>query len=134
MYRHSISAASALLLVSLVLPGDLAHADSGEPSGPSVTRIVTLDNAPAAQEAAPQDRAAARRTVSDAQQQLIGAAHESGITVSVQRRYRNVVNGLLVKVPAGQADRLAALPGVAQVTEPVTYEMPEKRLSCRFRG
>lgn len=126
MYRHSISAASALLLVSLVLPGDLAHADSGEPSGPSVTRIVRLDNAPAAQEAAPQDRAAARRTVSDAQQQLIDAAHESGIAVSVQRRYRNVVNGLLVKVPAGQTDRLAALPGVAEVTEPVTYEMPEK--------
>ncbi|WP_327240713.1 S8 family serine peptidase [Streptomyces sp. NBC_01318] len=126
MYRHSISAASALLLVSLVLPGDLAHADSGEPSGPSVTRIVRLDNAPAAQEAAPQDRAAARRTVSDAQQQLIDAAHESGIAVSVQRRYRNVVNGLLVKVPAGQTDRLAALPGVAGVTEPVTYEMPEK--------
>ncbi|MFE7242701.1 S8 family serine peptidase [Streptomyces sp. NPDC057580] len=126
MYRHSISAASALLLVSLILPGDLAHADSDDRSGPWVTRIVTLDSAPAAQQAAPQDRETARRTVSHAQRTLVDAAHDAGIALSVERQYRNVVNGLLVEVPAGQTGRLTELPGVAQVTEPVTYEMPEK--------
>ncbi|MEV7237052.1 S8 family serine peptidase [Streptomyces sp. NPDC051020] len=126
MYRHSISAACALLLVSLILPSDLAHADSDELSGPSVTRIVTLDSAPAAQQAAPQDRAAARRMVSDTQRTLVDAAHDAGMTLSVRRQYRNVVNGLLVEVPAGQTGRLAELPGVAEVTEPVTYEMPER--------
>ncbi|MFE7112923.1 S8 family serine peptidase [Streptomyces sp. NPDC057575] len=53
-------------------------------------------------------------------------AGHAGIPLTVHRHYRNVVNGLVVKVPAAQADRLTALPGVASVSKPVVYEAPEK--------
>ncbi|MGW3498719.1 S8 family serine peptidase [Streptomyces sp. NPDC001020] len=126
MNRHSITAAAALLLLPLAGSGSLAHAATDDRSGPSVTRIITLDSAPAAQRSSSKDRAAARHAVDDSQRVLVDVARHAGIPLTVHRHYRNVVNGLVVKVPAAQADRLTALPGVASVSKPVVYEAPEK--------
>ncbi|MGW2768824.1 S8 family serine peptidase [Streptomyces sp. NPDC001275] len=125
MNRHSITAAAAFLLLPLAVPGSPAHAATDDLSGPSVTRIVTLDSAPAAQQTSPNSRAAARRAVADSQRVLVDVAKQAGIALTVHRHYRNVVNGLVVKVPAAQAARLTALPGVASVSKPVVYEAPE---------
>ncbi|GAA3478122.1 S8 family serine peptidase [Streptomyces yanii] len=132
MSRHSVTAAVAFLLLPLAVPGSLTQAQaqtraaSDDRSGPSVTRIVTLDSAPAAQRSSPKERAAARRAVDDSQEALVGDAKRARIALTVERHYRDVVNGMVVKVPAAQAGRLAALPGVASVSEPVTYAPPEK--------
>ncbi|MFB6715075.1 MULTISPECIES: S8 family serine peptidase [unclassified Streptomyces] len=126
MNRQSITAAAALLLLPLAVPGSLAHAATDDRSGASVTRIITLDSAPAAQRSSPKERAAARHAVDDSQRELLDAAGHAGIPLTVHRHYRNVVNGLVVKVPAAQAGRLTALPGVASVSKPVVYEAPEK--------
>ncbi|WP_413751819.1 S8 family serine peptidase [Streptomyces sp. R-74717] len=126
MNRQSITAAAALLLLPLAVPGSLAHAATDDRSGPSVTRIITLDSAPASQRSSPKERAAARHAADDSQRELVDAAGHAGIPLTVHRHYHNVVNGLVVKVPAAQADRLTALPGVASVSKPVVYEAPEK--------
>ncbi|WP_079062741.1 S8 family serine peptidase [Streptacidiphilus griseoplanus] len=126
MYRLPRSLLAGALLLPLTAPGGVALAASDGASGPTVTRIVTLDGAPAAQLAAPGVRAAARSAVDDSQQALVDTARDAGITLTVGRRFHNVVNGLSVKVPAAQAWRLSTLPGVVSVSEPVVYQPPEK--------
>ncbi|MFD4370613.1 S8 family serine peptidase [Streptomyces sp. NPDC058486] len=126
MYRQAIPAAAALILFPAVLPGSPAPAGPEDRTGPTVTRIVTLDGAPAARQAAPGERDGARRAVDTSQRALVAAAREAGIDLTVRRSYREVVNGLTVRVPASQAARLAGLPGVAQVSEPVVYAAPER--------
>ncbi|MEV0429283.1 S8 family serine peptidase [Micromonospora sp. NPDC050495] len=124
MYRRHAALAAALLLLPLTVPSSAA-ATAGDDPGSAVTRIVILDSAPAAQQAAPAQRAAARAAVDRSQQDLTDAARDAGIPVAVNRRYRDVVNGLVVKVPPDRAARLAALPGVAAVSAPVAYAAPD---------
>ncbi|WP_283851749.1 S8 family serine peptidase [Streptomyces sp. ML-6] len=126
MYKTTLAATTGILTLALSLPG--APADAAVAAGPdrAVTRIVTLDGAPAAQRFASPDRKAARGAVDRSQEALLDAAKDAGITLSVHRRYRNAVNGLAVEVPASQAERLRTLPGVASVAEPQAYETPER--------
>ncbi|MGW8885702.1 S8 family serine peptidase [Streptomyces sp. NPDC055749] len=125
MYRHTLTASAALLMLPVLLSGDPALAADDAPDR-FVTRIVTLDSAPAAQQATPKDRAGARRAVDASQRTLVDAAKGAGIDLTVERHFRNVVNGLTVKVPASQAALLNTLPGVSQVTAPVTFAAPER--------
>ncbi|WP_326709814.1 MULTISPECIES: S8 family serine peptidase [unclassified Streptomyces] len=126
MYRYSPHAAAGLLLLALISPGHVAQAATDGSSGPTVTRIVTLDSAPAAQQVRPGERAAARGAVDDVQDALVDRARDAGLAVAVRRRIRNVVDAVVVRMPADQVSRLAELPGVASVSKPVRYAMPER--------
>ncbi|MFE4686728.1 hypothetical protein ACFRNJ_39060 [Streptomyces sp. NPDC056721] len=97
MYRHFPHAAAGLLLLALVSPGHVAQAATDGPSGPTVTRIVTLDSAPAAQQVRPGERAAERGAVDDAQDALVDRARDAGLAVAMRRRIRNVVDAVVVR-------------------------------------
>ncbi|MEU2230922.1 S8 family serine peptidase [Streptomyces vietnamensis] len=125
MYRHSITTAAGLLLLPLALPGVPAQAEEAPAGSGTVTRIITLDSAPAARKVAAPDRAAARGAVDAAQRDLVRAARDAGIDLTVKTRYREVVNGLSVRLSATDAERLDGVPGVAAVAEPTVHETPE---------
>lgn len=109
-------------LAVAVLPA-AASADIRAPrSSAPVHRIMTLTRP--ASVAAP--AAAARAAVDDEQSTVRAAASEAGIAFTVDRRYSHLLNALSVTVPADQADRLAALPGVESVSTPVTYQPPDR--------
>jgi subtilisin family serine protease len=55
------------------------------------------------------------------QDAFIGRLHEAIPQARVRWRYRLVLNGMAVVAPADQAQRLAALPGVAEVYRSVRY-------------
>ncbi|MBW5250234.1 S8 family serine peptidase [Streptomyces sp. P01-B04] len=116
--------AAGLLLLPLAVPTGTARANDG-PAGQTVTRIITLGDAPAARYAAARERAAARAAVDVSQRGVVDAARSAGVDISVRQHYRELVNGLAVEVPASQSGLLATLPGVAAVAEPAVYEAPE---------
>ncbi|MFG3039124.1 S8 family serine peptidase [Streptomyces sp. NPDC048330] len=119
---------AALLAALLLLPVTPASAAPRLPAArdePLVTRIVTLDSAPAVREAPAASRSTAAADVDASQRELVSTARRAGIRLTASRHYRHVVNGLVVKVPQSQTALLGALPGVASVTAPVVYEAPE---------
>jgi len=82
--------------------------------------IVVLDDAPLARRPAP-ERAAASGQLDIAQRTLEPSL--LGLGAVVNFRYRNVINGLGIRVPSGRLPLVAALPGVKAVY-PVTYLAP----------
>ncbi|MFJ9889569.1 S8 family serine peptidase [Streptomyces sp. NPDC091287] len=124
MHASHAALAAALLLASLATPATAAPQGPSAPA-PTVTRIVTLDSAPPTRDRTTANRRAALAEVDSAQRELLSAADRAGVDATVVRRYRHVVNGLAVTLPASQAARLATLPGVSSVSEPVVYEAPE---------
>ncbi|MFE6818652.1 S8 family serine peptidase [Streptomyces sp. NPDC057677] len=118
---------AALLAALLLVPVAPAAAAprSPFPHEPLVTRVVTLDSAPAVREVPTASRGAAAADVDASQRALMSAAERAGIRLTAGRHYRHVVNGLTVRVPQSQAALLDGLPGVASVTAPVVFEAPE---------
>lgn len=82
---------------------------------------ILLLAGPAAVEAPPGGRAAAARAVSAGQSGIERTLSDLGATVTF--RYRVLVNGLAVRVPAGRMPAIAALPEVRAVI-PVGYMAP----------
>ena len=82
--------------------------------------IVILDG-PAAGRAAPATRPDRARALSAAQQEVERTV--AGIGGRVNFRYRMLLNGLAVRLPAGRAEALARLPAVRAVV-PVSYLAP----------
>ncbi|WP_233600956.1 MULTISPECIES: hypothetical protein [Micromonospora] len=77
MSPRKLTMAAALLLVPLAVPGGAAQAAGDAGSGPTVTRIVALDSAPAAQQAAPAERPAARAAVDRARRRTTSSSPRS---------------------------------------------------------
>lgn len=103
--RRSLIAALALLpLAATMAPAAATDAGTGDRT---VTRIVTVSGDTAA------DRAA-----------VLDEAERAGIDLTVTRRFDKVLSGFTVRVFESDAARLAALPDVAEVAAPVTYEAP----------
>ncbi|MFE4798763.1 S8 family serine peptidase [Streptomyces sp. NPDC056708] len=103
--RRSLIAALALLpLAATMAPAAATDAGTGDRT---VTRIVTVSGDSAA------DRAA-----------VLDEAERAGIDLTVTRRFDTVLSGFTVRVLESDAARLAALPDVAEVAAPVTYEAP----------
>ncbi|MGW8883910.1 S8 family serine peptidase [Streptomyces sp. NPDC055749] len=124
MHASRAALLAALLLVP-VAPATAAPRSLAPDDEPLVTRIVTLDSAPAVREAPPSSRRAAAADVDSSQRELKSAADRAGIRLTSTRHYRHVINGLAVKVPESQAGLLGSLPGVSSVAAPVVYEVPE---------
>lgn len=123
MHASPAALLAVLLAVPLAAPASAAAAP-GPDSADRVTRIVTLD-APPVDETSADARQLAETAVAGAQREVVEGAGRAGVDLTVTRRYRYALNGLAVRLPASQESRLAALPGVASVSEPVRYEAPE---------
>lgn len=123
--RATPAAVTAVLLVAGLTAPSAATPQELPSTARTVTRLVTLDSAPTARDQSPASRRANAAEFAAAQRDLLRAAGRAGIDVTVERRYSHVVNGLAVKLPSSQVGLLAALPGIASVTEPVAYEPPE---------
>ncbi|MFE6856472.1 hypothetical protein ACFVDH_37490, partial [Streptomyces sp. NPDC057674] len=102
---------AALLAALLLVPVAPAAAAprSPVPHEPLVTRVVTLDSAPAVREVPTASRGAAAADVDASQRALMSAAERAGIRLTAGRHYRHVVNGLTVRVPQSQAALLDGL-------------------------
>ena len=106
----------ALLCMALLLllPASGAGTTAPGPRGGMVEVVVTLDAPPVA-------RGGQLRTLSAVQGSVESSLAESVPDASVQRRYSLVLDGLAVKVPAGELGQLDDLPGVTGVYPSVTY-------------
>lgn len=130
------SAVGRGLLLALVVGAAWAGPAAASPAAVEV--VVTLDQpslAQAVEDSRALSPAAKRRRLSlssptsagylravDRAQDALAARIERRIPgAQVRWRYRIVLNGLAVVVPAGQVSRLSSLPGVARVVTPVRY-------------
>lgn len=88
---------------------------------------ILLLAGPAAAEVAPARRAATARAISESQDDIERTLADLGATVTF--RYRVLVNGLAVRVPAGRMGAVASLPEVRAVV-PVSYMAPAQAPSA----
>jgi subtilisin family serine protease len=99
-----------VVAAGLALP--LAGASAGPgtpPAGPRVELVVTLK------------RPSSAALVARGQARFLAALHRAVPDAQVRWRYRLVLDGLALAVPAGSAARIAALPGVSAVYPSVRY-------------
>jgi len=115
-----MSALKRLVLLSIVvlvsvpaLAGAQSQA-SDAARGPLVEVIVTLDAPPLA-------RGGQLRTLSAVQGNAEAGLARTVPDLSVQRRYSTVLDGLAVKLPQSEVDRLQSVDGVARVYPNVSY-------------
>src|SRR6187397_2474535 len=92
-----------LCMALLLLPASGAGTTAPGPRGGMVDVVVTLDAPPVA-------RGGHLRTLSAVQGSVESSLAESVPDASVQRRYSLVLDGLAVKVPAGELGQLDDLP------------------------
>ncbi|MFE6888287.1 S8 family serine peptidase [Streptomyces sp. NPDC057694] len=122
---HATRAVTATaLLLSTAFPA-AASPSYARTDGHEVTRIVTLTGSPAELQVPSSRRRAAGVTLAADQDRFLTDARQAGIAVTVSRRFRQLVNGLTVRVPSSQAGRLGSLAGVASVSVPARYDAPE---------
>ena len=106
-----------LSIVALVSVPALAGAQSQAPDaarGPLVDVILTLDAPPLA-------RGGHVRTLSAVQGNVEAGLAQTVPELSVQRRYSTVLDGLAVRLPQSEVDRLQSVDGVTKVYPNVSY-------------
>jgi subtilisin family serine protease len=106
-----------LSIVALVSVPALAGAQSQVPTaarGPLVEIILTLDAPPLA-------RGGQLRTLSAVQGNVEAGLAQTVPDLTVQRRYSTVLDGLAVRLPQGEVDRLQSVDGVTKVYPNVSY-------------
>ncbi len=106
-----------LFVVALVSVPALAGAQSQAPDaarGPLVDVILTLDAPPLA-------RGGQVRTLSAAQGNVEAGLAQTVPELTVQRRYSTVLDGLAVRLPQSEVDRLQSVDGVTKVYPNVSY-------------
>src|SRR5262245_19018335 len=106
-----------LSIIALVSVPALAGAQSQAPDaarGPLVEMIVTLDAPPLA-------RGGRVRTLSAVQDDAEADLARTVPDLTVQRRFSSVVDGLAVKLPQSEVDRLQSVDGVTKVYPNVSY-------------
>ncbi|MDX6555887.1 MAG: minor extracellular serine protease Vpr [Miltoncostaeaceae bacterium] len=98
-----------------------AHRAPQRPTpGDTESAIVVLEGPPAIA-AAPGDRAAAAAEITARQEAVEASLRGMGATIG--HRYRVLLNGLSVEIPAGRLESIAALPSVRAVV-PVSFLAP----------
>src|SRR5262245_62041564 len=110
-----------LSIIALVSVPALAGAQSQAPDparGPLAEVIVTLDAPPAAP---PLARGGHLRTLSAVQGNVEAGLASTVRDLTVQRRFSTVVDGLAVKLPQSEVDRLQSVDGVLKVYPNVSY-------------
>ena len=106
-----------LSIVALVSVPALAGAQSQAPTaarGPLVEVILTLDAPPLA-------RGGHVRTLSAVQGNVEAGLAQTVPELTVQRRYSTVLDGLAVRLPQSEVDRLQSVDGVTKVYPNVSY-------------
>src|SRR5207342_623533 len=106
-----------LSIVALVSVPALAGAQSQAPTaarGPLVEVILTLDAPPLA-------RGGHMRTLSAVQGNVEAGLAQTVPELTVQRRYSTVLDGLAVRLPQSEVDRLQSVDGVTKVYPNVSY-------------
>ena len=106
-----------LSILALVSVPALAGAQSQAPTaarGPLVEVILTLDAAPLA-------RGGHVRTLSAVQGNVEAGLAQTVPELTVQRRYSTVLDGLAVRLPQSEVDRLQSVDGVTKVYPNVSY-------------
>src|SRR5262245_32508031 len=106
-----------LSIIALVSVPALAGAQSQAPDaarGPLVEMIVTLDAPPLA-------RGGRVRTLSAVQDDAEADLARTVPDLTVQRRFSSVVDGLALKLPQSEVDRLQSVDGVTKVYPNVSY-------------
>jgi hypothetical protein len=106
--------ALVFLLALLLLPAAGAGAEPTRPHGGLVEVVLTLEAPPVA-------RGGQIRTLSAVQGSVESELAQAVPEVAIQQRYSLVLDGLAVKVPAGEVDRLQDVPGIVGVYPSVTY-------------
>ncbi|MFN8110531.1 MAG: S8 family serine peptidase [Thermoleophilia bacterium] len=98
-----------------------AHRAPRQPAPGATDDLIVLMDQPPLARVAPADRATAARALDEARSRLEAAV--AGLGGTVTARWSVVVAGIAVRIPAGHADAVAALPGVRSAV-PVQYLAP----------